>query len=144
MYIPGVWLECEDGFVRPVLRGQVKSAAGDWVDVSFVLDTGADCTVLTSDVRELIGIEPADDGVRLSGLAGRSDAVLLKTRIVLFRSDGTPIRFKGDYSAVSGPHPDMCLLGRDVLRDFAVIVDRPGNRVCLVRDRHTYRIEPPV
>ena len=35
---------------------------------------------------------------------------------------------------------DMSVLGRDVTRHFALIVDRPGNTVCLVNQRHSYRV----
>ena len=36
---------------------------------------------------------------------------------------------------------DMCLLGRDIAKLFAVIVDRPEDVVCLVRKPHRYVIE---
>jgi hypothetical protein len=35
----------------------------------------------------------------------------------------------------------MCVLGRDVSDLFTVIVDRPGNVVCLLGQRHRYTIE---
>jgi len=34
----------------------------------------------------------------------------------------------------------MSVLGRDILDLFAVIVDRPGDVVCLVGQRHRYQI----
>jgi hypothetical protein len=37
---------------------------------------------------------------------------------------------------------DMNVLGRDIAGLFAVIVDRPGNVVCLLGQRHRYIIEP--
>jgi hypothetical protein len=35
----------------------------------------------------------------------------------------------------------MSVLGRDITGLFAVIVDQPGNVVCLLRQRHRYMIE---
>jgi hypothetical protein len=35
----------------------------------------------------------------------------------------------------------VSVLGRDVTGRFAVIVDRPGSVVCLLGQRHGYRIE---
>jgi hypothetical protein len=31
MLINGEWLICEDGIVRPIVRGRVQAASGDWV-----------------------------------------------------------------------------------------------------------------
>jgi hypothetical protein len=36
---------------------------------------------------------------------------------------------------------DICVLGRDITDHFAAIFDRPGNIVCLISQRHRYRIE---
>jgi hypothetical protein len=36
----------------------------------------------------------------------------------------------------------MNVLGRDIAGLFAVVVDRPGNVVCLLGQRHRYTIEP--
>jgi hypothetical protein len=40
MQIHGEWLVCDDGVVRPVLRGEVLATNGAWVPVPFLLDTG--------------------------------------------------------------------------------------------------------
>lgn len=46
------------------------------------------------------------------------------------------------YAAVTEPEAlDMSVLGRDITEFFAVIVDHPGQVVCLVGQRHQYRIE---
>jgi hypothetical protein len=36
---------------------------------------------------------------------------------------------------------DGVVLGRDILNLFAVIVDRPADIVCLISQRHCYKIE---
>jgi hypothetical protein len=35
---------------------------------------------------------------------------------------------------------DLCVLGRDILDLFAVIIDRPGKVVCLLSQKHRYAI----
>ena len=47
MQINGEWLICDDGIVRPVVRGEILAANGSWVPVPFLLDTGADRTVFS-------------------------------------------------------------------------------------------------
>jgi hypothetical protein len=42
MRIDGQWLICDDGAVRPVVRGEVQGANGAWLTVEFLVDTGAD------------------------------------------------------------------------------------------------------
>jgi hypothetical protein len=34
----------------------------------------------------------------------------------------------------------MCVLGRDIMNLFAVIVDRPGDLVCMIGRGHRYTI----
>ena len=64
------------------------------------------------------------------------------TRIRLQNEAGSPIEFRGRYAALRDPNALVRgVLGRDVTDVFTVIVDRPGDRVCLVGQRHTYRIE---
>ena len=48
MLIAGKWLICDDGVVRPVLRGEVLAGDGSWERVEFLVDTGADCTVFSA------------------------------------------------------------------------------------------------
>lgn len=46
-----------------------------------------------------------------------------------------------DFTAVTDPTAlDLCVLGRDILDLFALIIDRPGNIVCLLSQRHRYEI----
>jgi hypothetical protein len=48
----------------------------------------------------------------------------------------TAVTFDGRFAAVTGPSPDISLLGRDILNHFAVIIDHTQRLVCLVRERH--------
>jgi len=52
MRIDGEWFECDDGFVRPIVRGEILSADGHWEPALFLIDTGADCTVFSAAILE--------------------------------------------------------------------------------------------
>ena len=46
----------DDGLARPVIRGEVLSASGSWISAPFLMDTGADRTVLSVVVLALLGL----------------------------------------------------------------------------------------
>ena len=59
----------------------------------------------------------------------------------LVQDDDAPAVFRGRYSAFTQLESlDMSVLGRDITRMFAVVVDRPNGVVALVRPSHRYRI----
>ena len=140
MLVPGEWLECDDGLVRPVMRGEVLRADGGWEPDIFLLDTGADRTVLCGATAVADAV-PTSDAGRLGGIGGVTGAVSMQTQVRLTKDDGKPILLRGEYVALTDPVAlDMSVLGRDVTGLFAVIVDCPGNYVALVSQHHTYQI----
>ena len=56
MRIDGEWFVGDDGLARPVIRGEVLSASGAWIGAPFLIDTGADRTVLNAAVLRLLGL----------------------------------------------------------------------------------------
>ena len=46
MRINGTWHTCDDGELRPVLLGAMIAADSRWLSVPFLVDTGADRTVI--------------------------------------------------------------------------------------------------
>ncbi len=142
MRINGEWLWCDDGIVRPVIRGEILAADGSWGKVEFLVDTGADRTVLTAAALAQLGLRPitSDDGI--SGLGGRADSVVVETQIRLSRENSSKVVFRGQYAAVTEVESlDTCVLGRDITSLFAVIVDQARNVVCMLRQRHHYTIK---
>ncbi len=110
--------------------------------VLFLVDTGADRTVLSASALAAIGRRVVGQG-RLGGLGGTADSVVVGTAIRLTRERAGKVLFRGRYFAVPEPEAlDMSVLGRDISEMFAVIVDRPGNVVALVGQRHRYTIAP--
>lgn len=58
MRINGEWLECDDGVIRPSVKGMVRLADGQWVEVTFLLDAGADRTVFVPGFFICLGLWP--------------------------------------------------------------------------------------
>ena len=141
MRIAGRWHESDDGVVRPVLSGEIESVSGDWIKTRFLIDTGADCTVFSADVVENLGLEAHPAAARLGGVGGVADTMVIETKIRLSTDEGGRAVFQGRFAVVADPgNLDMSVIGRDILDSFALIVDRPGDMIALVAQRHRYSI----
>lgn len=142
MRIDGEWLLCDDGFVRPMIRGEVMASDGSWLAVEFLVDTGADCTVLSALTLTALHLQPAVAQDHIGGLGGLTGSVAVETQIRLNRETAGVVVFRGHYRAVTAIDAlDVSVLGRDILGLFSVIVDQPGSVVCLLGQRHRYTIE---
>lgn len=139
MLFDGEWYLCDDGTERPVIRGRALAAGGTWVQVPFLVDTGADRTVFSADILTALSLPPLPTQERIGGVGGLVDSVVVATVIELFRETGSGVSFRGQFAgAIDVEALDMSVLGRDITGLFAVIVDRPGDVVCLVGQRHRY------
>lgn len=142
MRIDGEWFECDDGIVRPIIRGEILSAGGDWESVAFLVDTGADRTVLSASVTRTLGYQLTGPRQQLGGVGGLADSVIVSTQIRLQRENCMNVHVRGQYAALTRLEDlDLSVLGRDVLDLFAVVVDRRQNVVTLIGQKHRYRIE---
>ncbi len=143
MRIDGRWLLCDDGFVRPVIRGEILASDGSWLSAEFLVDTGADYTVISALMLEALRLPPAVAQARLGGVGGVANSIVVETQIRFSRETRSKVLFRGQYAAFSQIESlDMCVLGRDVTDLLAVVVDRPHDIVCLLGQRHRYTIEP--
>ncbi|MBI3756962.1 MAG: aspartyl protease family protein [Deltaproteobacteria bacterium] len=142
MRIDGRWLLCDDGFVRPVVRGEILASNGSWLSAEFLVDTGADCTVISALILEALRLPPAAAQGCLGGVGGVAESITVETQIRFSRETGSKVLFRSQYAAFSQVELlDMCILGRDVTDLLAVVVDRPRDVVCLLGQRHRYTIE---
>jgi len=142
MYIPGEWHLCDDGVERPVIRGEALGLTGAWEKTLFLVDTGADRTVLSADILAAMALPTLPAGDRLGGLGGVVDSALVETTIRLPDGRAGKVTIQGQFAAVNDPEVlDMSVLGRDITGLFAVIVDLPANIVCMVGQRHRYVIQ---
>jgi len=81
---------------------------------------------------------------RVSGAwGGTVGSVVIETQIRFSREEGgSEVVFHGQYATVTDLEAiDMSVLGRDIIGLFALIVDRPGDVVCFIGQRHRYVIE---
>ena len=141
MRINGEWSVCEDGVVRPIVNGRVQTVMGEWVSADFLLDIGADCSVLNGDLLSQLGLPLLKSEEGLSGLGGGAASVVVETKLLLTRADGGTVVFSHRWAAVTDAGSlDLCILGRDITDLFAVIIDRPQDLVCLLNQRHRYTI----
>ena len=142
MRIDGEWYACDDGMVRPVIRGAIQAANGAWEPAPFLVDTGADRTVFSAAIFEILGFPQAPTQMNIGGVGGIAESVTIATQIRLKRDGDRTVAFRGEYAAVTQFEAlDMNVLGRDILELFAVIVDRSTSVVSLIGQRHVYRIE---
>ena len=125
-----------------MIRAKIASDSGELVEVEFLIDTGAETTVLTAAlIRELrIAGLPAPLG--LSGVGGAVPALVIHPALHFMKDDGSLLRVNVEcYAfAVENPH-DTCLLGRDVLNLFRVMLDYSSDVVCLLTGNHRYVIQ---
>jgi Retroviral aspartyl protease len=141
MLISGAWAVDDDGVTRPYLRGEVRRADGTWQEIAFLVDSGADQTVLTSQSFEGLGFALPETVGALLGLGGAGAAVPLNTVIRFDREDGTAVAINGPFAASVTPTAlDTDVLGRDILNHFAVILDWPNGVIALLHPPHRYTI----
>ena len=144
MRIVGTWRTCDDGVSRPVLRGVLFGAQGQPLTEWFLIDTGADQTVLSGSACFRLGIPGRlpDTGYRLVGIGGATDFVLIATEVELNRDDGQVVRVRGEFAAFTDPvATDLSVLGRDVLDQFDLLISRRKEEIWLLTGIHQYRIE---
>ena len=86
--------------------------------------------VVTVDLRD-----------QLVGVGGFATAVLVPTIIRLPCDGRRKAAFNGPFRAMTdSENLDISLLGRDLTNLFALIIDYPGQVVCLLGRRHHYII----
>ena len=135
---------CEDGETRPVIRIGVQAANGQLISVDFLVDIGADRSALDAGLLKQLQLppQPPPSGMTFEGVGGASPFVVVTTVLELPRDDGATARVKGQFAAFTDPQAiDLCILGRDVLDHFDVIVSRRRNQVVLLAAGHEYAIK---
>ena len=141
MRINGEWYLCDDDVVRPIIRGEVMAVSGFWEPVLFLVDIGADRTVLSAAILEVLGFQPSETAKNIGGVGGVAETVNIKTRVRLDCDDESKAMFRGEFAAFTKLEAlDISVLGRDIMELFAVIVDRRAEVVCLLGQRHRYII----
>jgi predicted aspartyl protease len=143
MIVAGRWSLCEDGMVRPVVRASIKKDDEDWINVDFLIDTGADRTVFISQVAAQLGLSPVGSRDQLIGLGGNVGSYQVKTMVRFHGLEGEIFKIESDYPVLTDPKAlEQSLLGCDLLQEFALIMDRKADRIWLVTRGHQYGVFP--
>jgi hypothetical protein len=141
MVISGVWHQCDDGIVRPIIHAEVMANGGSWIKAPFLLDTGADRTVFSADILAALGSPFIGSAEHIGGIGGLVESVVVETQIRLARENTGKVLFRGQYAGVTDVSVlDMSVFGRDLTNLFVVIVDWPQQVVCLLGQRHRFAI----
>lgn len=139
MRIDGGWFETDERLPQPVVIGTLQATDGQWIPCPFLIDTGSDTTVFSAKVLRQLGRPVSLAPKQLIGVGGAVETWQVWTTLAFLRIDGQPAVIEGAYSAFQSESAlEMSVLGYDVLQLFAVIIDRPGNAVCLIVPPHRY------
>lgn len=144
MRVNGAWLPGEDEVIRPIVPGLVRLANDQWLEVSFLLDAGADRTVFSARfLHRLQDLESAGSAqILLSGVGGGADSITIETAIGFVRDDGQLVIVRGTFGLFTkGESADLSVLGRDVTNNFTVIYDYLHQIITLLAPPHSYEIK---
>src|SRR5712691_4099085 len=90
MLITGKWQVGDDGVLRPLVRAAVSGIDGRLVADDFLIDSGADHTVLSAALLARLSLptRSAPSRSTLSGIGGGCAFVLLTSAVEFIREDG--------------------------------------------------------
>jgi hypothetical protein len=124
-----------------VIEGELLAADGSWLPIELLVDVGADRTVFPAGVLATLALPQLPTSQQLGGVGGAASTVTIATHLRLPLGGGTSIVFQGSFAAFTQADAlDMSILGRDIMNRYAVIVDRPGDLVCMIGQGHRYEI----
>ena len=144
MRVDGVWLPGDDGVIRPIVPGLALLSDCQWLEVSFLLDAGADRTVFSARfLHRLRDLEPlGSDQVLLSDVGGTTNSITIETAIAFARDDGQLITVRGSFGVFTeSESADLSVMGRDVTNNFSVIYDYSQRLIALLAPPHSYEIK---
>jgi hypothetical protein len=144
MRIVAEWQVGDDGVARPIVWAIVKAANGTFEAETFLVDSGADRTVLSSILLRRLGfpMTPAEEGLSLESIGGECEFVVVKTIVEMACDDRSVAHMRGSFAAFTdSAASDPSILGRDILNYFDVILSRQRNEVLLLAPNHQYRVE---
>ena len=135
MEIAGRWDECDDGVQRPIVSIAVEDESRHGFAEDFLVDTGADFTVLSNSALARINSNhqiDTDSGF-VSGIGGHAQTVAVDAVLAVSNSTGQTARFHSTFAAFCEIEAsEISILGRDILDHFDVIISRRTDQVLLL------------
>jgi hypothetical protein len=141
MLVPGKWEPDENGVLTPVLHCHLLCGSGAWLKVHFLIDSGAERTVLSSKILRELDAPAHMSFDTLLGIGSIAQVLTVSSRLKMQAADKTDVIVNGPFFGLpEGREDELSILGRDVLGNFAIILDRPGDAIALLHGRHHYSI----
>ncbi len=123
--------------LAPFIKASIRAKDGQWIEVFFLIDLGADGTYLPSKYAKKLGLQldeakTKDDATGVGGQ--RVEHIPYMTQI-RFKSDGDRRTFDLEIGVFTQEEAlDLPVLGRDVLNFFTLLCDVRANLVWLMDD----------
>ena len=146
MQIEGRWHPFWDTGIRPIVEAKIQVADGQWKSVMFLLDSGADRTVIDASLLHLLAplSLPEEESLQLGGIGGNADCQFVQTVLAFDRNDGKQIKVNGTFAVFTNmASSDISILGRDITNNFDVIYSFPQREVLLLASPHSYTVQLP-
>ena len=105
MRIDGEWYKCDDSIIRPVVRGDLRAADGTWKSTLFLVDSGADCSVISFAAANALGPAVVAGPQLLGAMGSVTTTTLIATTIRLPCLDPGPVTIPATYPAVASWKP---------------------------------------
>ena len=121
--------------LAPFVKASIRTADEKWIDVSFLIDLGADGTYLPSEYAKKLGIQldkaKTEDDV--TGVGGRRVKYIPFITQLKFESNGDWRIFDLSIGVFTQEESlDIPVLGRDVMNFFTLLCDVKANLVWLI------------
>jgi len=102
MRIDGTWAIDENGVPYPVIYAEILGVNGVWVAATFLVDTGAEATVIAADTVRQLGLQTQPSTRQLQGIGGLVNSVCIETQIKFTQLDGSPATVRHRFDALTG------------------------------------------
>lgn len=132
MRVKGEWRETATTIPRPYVRAFLEAQDGTWVECLFLVDTGADRTLVTADVARRLGRETLLSTRTIMGIGGIVETREVCTTLRLVGVSGRPYNATGSYGVFIDEMNTECVLGYDVLNRFAVVFEKRTDTIWLL------------
>jgi hypothetical protein len=133
------------GISRPFVDATLEfPTLGDQsIDVSFLVDSGADCTVLSPTIAGALGavVNTMSPGPITAGVGGMTDTRAVRA-VLQFGDVAIPIVLVV-FEATGRTTAMPSILGRDALSHFALVMEERTDRVLLLEPDEAARINWP-
>lgn len=145
MIVRGAFVLTLRGVVEPRVRAWVRATDGTWHPVPFTLDCGADTTTLPAQYIAYLGLDLSTMTVRtnLGGVGSGGLPYVEYATTLRFVVGSEQCDFPLTVAVFTNPADlDVPLLGRDILDQLTLILDRPRDTILLLPGPETYALVP--